>query len=321
MRCRSLFFLITVLLFSSCRKEEFVDQSKSLNYYYSEDKSKILYDSTVRVTSFYLGSQYRDVPADVTSFEVISTKFAKDKKHLFYTNIPLINADRESFYWDDKNRLPKDKNHVYLPDTKSNKLIVIKNADSKTYEKHILDENCLNWYKDKRHYFYDHKITDADRESMNFESPFLPFDKTYVFWVDDNEVNKKKYIGSVTVINKNMIHDDKSLYFKEGCEKKISIIPFDDMDTFEFYSTVYHIFKIDNKVYYAGILIKEADPETFQILNSKYSKDKNHVYKDGAILEGYKPENFKSDGSGRYPTDEDYGKPSRQRYKSRDDDD
>ena len=42
----------------------------------------------------------------------------------------------------------------------------------------------------------------------------------------------------------------------------------------------------------ANAKIKNADPQTFEVLNETYAKDKNHVYKNGEVLDGVDPESF-----------------------------
>ncbi len=339
----TLFF--SSVFFMSCRQEKHVDSSKSDNYYYSEDNTKILYDSTTYLITFLSKPEYLEVLADVNTFEPIASKYGKDKDHVYYKNIQLINVDRESFYWDNDNDLPKDKKNVYLPDTKTNSLTIVEGADPKTYERHILQPKCLNWYKDKDHYFYKHKITDADRETMNFESVFLPFDKVYIFWISNEKVYKKQYDGKITVISSNLLHDDKHFYYKEGCDERKEekenqnnafIIPFKNVELFKFYDEIFKVFRIDDKIYYQGLEIDQADvdtfekiefnyfkdksrvffkntylensdPKTFDIINWMYAKDKNNVYKHGKILERYKPGDFKADQWGRYPPDDNYG--------------
>lgn len=322
----------------SCRGEEYVDASKSRNYYYSRDKHHILYDSTIRVMGPLAQSNYIEVPANVSSFKVISTKFAKDDNRIFYTITPLVNVDYESFYWDEITRVPKDKKHVYFPNTQSDKLTIVEYADPKTYERLDLSNRRLEWYKDKKHYFYNHKKVEANKTTMSFASPLLPFDNANVFWVDSGRVCKRRYTGKITMINENILYDDSLLYFKADCDSLIKLIPSAGTDTiFKYLDKKHHVFIVSDKVFYVGIELPQADPfsfelishlyakdknkvyyknmplsdsdpRSFEILSFKYSKDKNNVYENGNILKGYKPRDFRADAWGRYPVDPEYGK-------------
>lgn len=336
----------------SCRKEDGVDLRKSPYYFYSQDNSKILYDTNRDITSIIGRAAYKDVTADVESFTVISKEYGKDSKHVYYTFIPLKNVDHTSFYWDEKNELPKDKKNVYYPTTDTDILKVIKDADPLTYEKVNLEVLCLKWYKDKKHYFYNHVKTDADIETMSFECPYLPFDKEYVFLIDKEAIKKKAYKDSIVIINKNMLRDSRTFYFKADCDSVSRLIPFQDETSFKYYDRSRHIFRIDNYIYLMGIaiasdhidadsfepleygyskdkhhiyhewdMISEADPATFVILNPKYSKDEKNVYQYGKILKGYSPADFKKDREGRYPPDKDYNVSRNIRRSDKDDDD
>lgn len=335
----------------SCRKENGVDYRKSPYYFYSQDSSRILYDTNRGLASILSKAEYKDVTDDATHFEVISKDFGKDARHIYYTFFALKNVDYNSFFWDEENELPKDKRHVYYPTTSTENLKVVKHADPQTYERVKLEHPCLRWYRDKRYYFYDHERTDADREALSFESPLLPHDQKYVYSVDNGKVNRKAYTGTIVFINVNMLRDDHTYYFKAHCDSTRQYIKYADGQTFRYYNQEKQIFGVDSCIYIMGILLEsdhldvasfevldydyckdkghvyykhrhipDADPVTFTILSDRFAKDKKNVYEYGTIMSGYKPREFKQDNWGRFPTDRDYGKSPKRRYKSDDDD-
>lgn len=341
---------LSCLLFSSCRKENRVD-SKSPYYFYSEDSAKILFDTNQGISSIVGKSDYRDVTTDVQNFLVISTEYAKDSKFLYYQYIALKNGDINSFYWDKENKLPKDKKHVYHPVPESEKLKVVKYADPETYEIVKPELVCQGWYRDKNFYFYNHEKTGADRATLSFESPYLPFDKQYVFSVDKGKVNKRAYQGDIKILTPHLLRDNHAYYFKAGCDSMSYNINYIDDEAFEYYDTYDHVFRIDHRIYFMGILINSgnvdaesfefleskyskdkdrvyyrneliegADPATIEVLGEGYAKDKNKVYDDGSALENYEPSTFEKDSWGRFPTDSNYGKAPEARRRSRDDD-
>ena len=347
-------FLLPVLVFMGCRKENAVDSGKSSHYYYSEDNSKVLYDAKTGVLSF-VTEDYKDVTNDVANFSVISQHYGKDSKHIYYTYKPLTNVDYTSFGWNEELGLPKDKRHIYLSSTDTDALTVIKDADPDTYKKVKLDISCANnWYRDKNHYFYNHEKTAADRATLSFEVAYLPYDKRYVFWVEAEKVNKKEYTGTIKVVSPYMLKDDKSYYFKQDCDSAYRCIDYDDSQSvFGFYDKSFLRFRIGscvfisgvkflegivdadsfqllrysyskdkNHIYYEDKIIKDADPETFEIIDYFYAKDKHRVYKFEKELRGYKPNEFVTDKWGRYPDDSSYGKepPRVSRRSWRDDD-
>lgn len=347
----SLFFVVCLCFFSSCREENRVDRSKSRYYFYSKDNTQILYDEGQSLFT----QNYKEVPADVSTFEPISAAFGKDDKHVFFKDIKLENGDAATIYWDQSLDLAKDRTYAYFPNPKGNRLVIIEDADPETYRKVVMYEPCLHWFFDKNHYFYNHRKTEADRETLCFDCPFFPYDKNYIYFVvsSDEEkvvIEKMAYTGAVTVINDKMVHDDRYIYFTLGCDSAIlRLVEFKAIESFQIHDYEHSIFEIDKLIYFAGIrmlldaasfevlrssyskdkdkvlygsiVIEGADPETFVVLNSTYTKDKNHVYENGEILNQYKPEEFVEDEWGRYPPDSEYGKEPRRYRRSRDDDD
>lgn len=344
-----LFICLFLFLLAACRKENAVDYKKSPHYFYSQDSSKILYDMNRNAIPLVSKANYREVTSDSHNFSVIATEYGKDSKYIYYTFKALDNVHYKSFYWDVDNGLPKDKKHVYLPVTESNSLTVIKYADPKTYEKVNLKISCLNWYRDKNFYFYNHEKTSADRATLSFESPLLPYDKKYIFSVDEGNVNRTPYVGLVTVISDNLLRDNRSFYYKASCDSIKKRIDYKDEQTFRFYDHERSVFRIDaciyvsgimipadnldvdtfmyieynyckdkNNVYYKSDVLRNAEASSFEVLSSIYAKDRRYVYENGKILDGYNPVTFVKDAWDRFPTNRDYGK--RPRLKSSDDD-
>lgn len=70
---------------------------------------------------------------------------------------------------------------------------------------------------------------------------------------------------------------------------------------------IVHFYTIEkNAVYWAGTLLKEADPETFEVVGhpySSYGKDKAHVYFEGMILAEIDPITFEALTEGYYRDD------------------
>lgn len=339
-----LFSCLLLPLITSCRKEKTVDYFVSPYYYYSEDHSKILYDlKEDRFLSFFSKGSYEEVTTDVENFSVINENFGKDSGNIYYTFHIIENVDYASFIWDSSLGLMKDKNNVYypIPGSNPNQMDIIKYADPETYEKVDLSAKCLNWYKDKNYYYYNHKKTDADRKTLSFEAVFLPYDYRQVFSIKNNEIGSEKYTGKITVIGNNLLRDNQKYYFNAGCDSTTRYIDYEDLDKFEYYSQEPdHIFRVDNHIYingllflaqivdaatftvleysyyykdknhayYNGKIIPEASTDSFKALSNRYAKDNKYVYEGHEILPKYKPDEFKEDAWGRFPTDSDYGK-------------
>lgn len=347
-------FLLVVCL--SCRKEERVNYASPF-YYYSEDRTKVLYDAKEidGISSYVRKGDYKVITTDVEHFSIVNRFYSKDAGAVYYKYTPVENVDVASFTFHYRLFLPMDKNHVYLPtpDPLTNTLQIIEDADPETYEKVSLFSDCLEWYRDKNYYFYRHKRTSADRGSLSFEAVYLPFDRQFIFPLENGEICPIRYFGRIEVLSDHLIRDSLYYYFNAGCDSITRKIGYAYPERFVYYdSKIDHIFRIDNSIYIRGLLflvslidiesfefigesyskdknhvyykdklIPEADPETFEILSTRYAKDKNHIYEAGEILPGYTPETFRKDAWGRFPTDKEYGKAPRRSYRSWDDDD
>lgn len=354
----TLFCCLFLLVLTSCRKEDRVDHSRSPFYYYSEDGSKVLYDTKEydNLASYVRKGEYKEVTTDIDSFIVLHRYFGRDTKKLYYKYRIMRNVDHLTFEWDYNLGLPKDKKHLYFPVPAENAdyMEIIKDADPDTYERVFPLPDCLKWYRDKNYYFYNHKRVNADRETLSFDAPYLPFDHKNIFSVENDQVNVIRYQGKIKVLGGNLIRDSLSYYFNAGCDSTARKIDYKDPDKFEYYDSYPEdIFRIDNLIYIRGLLflkdvvdvntfevldysyykdknhvyykeslLQDADPVSFELINMKYAKDKNHVFGEGKLLSDYKPDDFVKDSWGRYPADEDYGKEPKRSYRSssRDDD-
>jgi hypothetical protein len=47
-------------------------------------------------------------------------------------------------------------------------------------------------------------------------------------------------------------------------------------------------------VYYKGIVLKKADPKTFECKNRNFAKDKTNVYYEDKIIKGADPKTYKA---------------------------
>lgn len=343
---RSLFVIVIFSIYfalASYKNYKPIDLHKSDHYFYSEDKKKILYSVKSALSIFSLfTTTYYDVSSDTETFKVLSNDFGKDKHHIFFKNKKITNVDYKSFYWDIKNALPKDKNHVYTIDyqTENNpsKLTPIIYADPISYESVAPYSISLRtWYRDKSHYFYKHKKTIANRETMTFDSDLMPFDNKFVFCKKDEKIYPVPYHGQISIINKKLIYDDIYVYYTPDTDSSTTIITYDRIESVRFYDKEKNIFSVDNKVfifgkaieaddvdpqsfevliqsyykdknqvYYKTKPIKRSDPVHFRVLNKQYAKDKNYVYREGQKLFLYNPKTFTPDKWGNYPADHNY---------------
>ncbi len=317
-KVKKLSILLLVISIASCStiRTHYYGYYGTSNYFYSKELNKIFYSTTL------LGlddKNKKEIPADRETFIPINWDFAKDKNKVFFKNIVLKNVDHTSFGWHNELDLPKDKNHLYQKTTNSNILSIVPDIDPQTYERvQSSRRDCAkDWYRDKRYYYYNHKKTDADRATLNFKSPFFPFDKTNIFYIVNDIPVKYTYVGGVTAVNRRMVYDHKYIFLAVGCETSYSKdkelefrkLTISDYRTFKKYGGPDdRYFSVDKKLYYTWwTLIEGADLNTFKVIDGFRARDAIRVYKYGKVLKGYDPKTYTRDKWGRYPDDPDYG--------------
>ena len=221
-------------------------------------------------------------------FEVLADlfNFVKDYKNVYY-------LDRESdgitykvkvldtkgidipsfeFFGDSYNKYFKDKDNIYFLNDKDDKMEFEKlaGANPKTFE--IIDDYFAR--DDKNVYFFNKKVIGVDAKT--FEE-----------------------IGYDIVKDKNGLH---ILIDSNETEIKIKNLKADGIDLKTLKKLDNSYFKDKNNIYYGlsgnFYKIKNADLQTFEVLNSPYSssvyfaKDKNNVYYNGKKLDGIVPNDF-----------------------------
>ena len=222
-----------------------------------------------------------------------------DGGKIYFRHYEIKGADIETFL-QSHTLWAMDKNHCYLGADK------IKEADIKTFQ-------ALNftYAKDKFNVWtLGGKIKDVDAETFEvcdsgkyslgnnlrkgkkYES-FVP----YGFGKDKNNVYHYDFSGKPNIV-KNALpntfvsigdcvygYDENNVYYKQNTLQKANPKTWKKFKDDYFYS-------IDKKVYYFNRIIKEADLETFEIVEKKvelgkpfqYAKDKNNYYWNDRII-------------------------------------
>ena len=210
--------------------------------------------------------------ADPATIKVLSEstrwpQYIADDSHAFVNDVVIPGADPATFTmlnsW-----FSKDKNHVYFSTT------TIEFADSATFV--VFD---IKWAKDKSHVYESNGIN-SKYDSATFEFVKNPHPSEWVsieFVKDKNGVYSYNASGYATTTN-----DGQPL---------AGVVP----ASFELVGGLYS--KDGSSVFYKTQRIERADSATFKVLFDSqsaidYAKDKNYVYKDGAIMLGADPNTF-----------------------------
>ena len=306
------------------KKMENVDSKSFKNFgnFIGKDKNRV----------FYITGNEDIKDADAESFEIMGdTYYFRDKNNIFvikYSNdfpdgegfVKLPNIDRNSFITLSE-EIGKDKNGVYYIDEKinginPNKVKVIEKIGQDNYI--LQSENNYYLTFNSNSDLYDRKNDKIEAKKINnLNIDFSTFkyfgifdyykDKNSFYYHSDNDFKKIKSgidVGSADKVLElnNFVKDKNNLYyFSNGKIEKInlnidvkSLEFFDDIDSS--YSSYIkdrnNVYFIDNKNGKVKI-VKNADKNTFQIVNGNYGVDRKNVYYNGEKLDSVGIEGLK----------------------------
>ena len=306
------------------RKMENVDSAsiKTFGNFIGKDKNRV----------FYITGNEDIKDADASSFEIMGdTYYFRDKNNIFvikYSNdfpagqgfIKLPNIDRNSFITLSE-EIGKDKNGIYYIGEKinginPNNIRVIEEMGQDNYI--LQSENNYYLTFNSNSDLYDRKNDKIEAKKINnlnidfstfkyFEILNYYKDKNSFYYRSDNDLKKIKSEIDVKSADKvlelnDFVKDKNNLYyFSNGKIEKInlnidvkSLEFFDDIDSS--YSSYIkdrnNVYFVDNKNGKVKI-VKNADKNTFQIVNGNYGVDGKNVYYDGEKLDSVGIEGLK----------------------------
>ena len=306
------------------KKMENVDSKSFKNFgnFIGKDKNRV----------FYITGNEDIKDADAESFEIIGdTYYFRDKNNIFvikYSNdfpdgegfIKLPNIDRNSFITLSE-EIGKDKNGIYYIGEKINGINPnnVRVIEEMGQDNYIL-QSGNNYYLtfNSNSDLYDRKNDKIEAKKINnLNIDFSTFkyfgifnyykDKNSFYYHSDNDFKKIKSgidVGSADkVLELNDFVKDKNnlYYFSNGKIEKInlnidvkSLEFFDDIDSS--YSSYIkdrnNVYFVDNKNGKVKI-VKNADKNTFQIVNGNYGVDGKNVYYNGEKLDSVGIEGLK----------------------------
>ena len=306
------------------RKMENVDSAsiKTFGNFIGKDKNRV----------FYITGNEDIKDADASSFEIMGdTYYFRDKNNIFvikYSNdfpdgegfIKLPNIDRNSFITLSE-EIGKDKNGVYYIDEKinginPNKVKVIEKIGQDNYI--LQSENNYYLTFNSNSDLYDRKNDKIEAKKINnLNIDFSTFkyfgifnyykDKNSFYYHSDNDFKKIKSgidVGSAEkVLELNDFVKDKNnlYYFSNGKIEKINLnidvnsLVFLDNNNSSYSSYIKdrnNVYFVDNKNGKVRI-VKNADKNTFQIVNGNYGVDGKNVYYNGEKLDSVGIEGLK----------------------------
>ena len=306
------------------KKMENVDSKSFKNFgnFIGKDKNRV----------FYITGNEDIKDADAKSFEIMGdTYYFRDKNNIFvikYSNdfpagqgfIKLPNIDRNSFITLSE-EIGKDKNGVYyfgekIKGINPNNVRVIEEMGQDNYI--LQSENNYYLTFNSNSDLYDRKNDKIEAKKINnlnidfstfkyFEILNYYKDKNSFYYRSDNDLKKIKSGIDVKSADKvlelnDFVKDKNNLYyFSNGKIEKInfnidvkSLEFFDDIDSS--YSSYIkdrnNVYFVDNKNGKVKI-VKNADKNTFQIINGNYGVDRKNVYYDGEKLDSVGIEGLK----------------------------
>lgn len=278
-----------------------VDSKVSNSYFYSNNREQIVYSPMGNW--FELGKTEMNV--DMGSFKVLGNDYAKDNKNAYFKS-KAINIDLDvSSFRVLEGYVPMDKNHVYelvnalyYIDGAREGFRVLEDADPLTYEQ-------LNYHfaKDKNYVFRNNKkLTQVDYKSFEIINDQFCKDQNaiYHYWYQKPLQKVDSINVSETIsLSPYCIRDKENVFFHLGSinyenTDKIIRIPFKNPDKINFFEEK-ALIKIDDKIYYGGRVLNQADASSFEEVGYGYAKDINYVYFLGKIIPEADSETFAYD--------------------------
>lgn len=306
------------------RKMENVDSAsiKTFGNFIGKDKNRV----------FYITGNEDIKDADAESFEIMGdTRYFRDKNNIFvikYSNdfpdgqgfIKLPNIDRNSFITLSE-KFGKDKNGIYYIGEKinginPNNVRVIEEMGQDNYI--LQSENNYYLTFNSNSNLYDRKNDKIEAKKINnLNIDFSTFkyfgilnyykDKNSFYYRSDNDLKKIKSEIDVKSADKvlelnDFVKDKNNLYyFSNGKINKINLnidvnsLVFLDNNSSSYSSYIKdrnNVYFVDNKNGKVRI-VKNADKNTFQIVNGNYGVDRENVYYDGEKLDSVGIEGLK----------------------------
>lgn len=253
------------------------------------------------------------------NFEVKNSYILKSNNKIYYIGLKLNKVDAATFETVKGNDDPdfrspyvKDKKRVYVVNVLNPDRTIeeVKGADPKNFS--IIDPDYYMYTREKGDvYYYDastkiSKMKGADAKSFKIFDNYFSKDKKDVYFKNSKlkGISSKKFDILLENYSMYFLRDKNSVYLFtindpiDTTWQKLEAIPTIDPDSFEVLDDWY--FKDKSNVYYYDLSRKDkfmkiplADTGTFTVLTEGYSKDANNVYYYGEKIESVHSEGFK----------------------------
>ena len=288
---------------------------------YARDKNNLYY---------YFGDIKNLGKINEKDFKVLDNDLVKNGNEIYYSGEKLGIKNPEKFEIIKNNSsnsstiiYGKDNENIYaITPYKETGYLIIKNADKDTFE--VMKDS--NYSKDKNNIYYTRmdviQLQDVDKNSFTIvEDEDFSYDKKNVYYrgrkLNDISPNGFKVVRLVNRRNipLNFLSDNKNIYklvtvYDEKTDKLKSVKvvavknPKVDSKTFEIFDYWENYFHDKDNVYYENELykmglkkIEDVDRNSFEVLNSEFSKDKNNVYYYGKKMRELSSEGLEFVGS------------------------
>lgn len=306
-----------------------VDASRSDSYYHHAWKKKIIYSPMGN----WFELAYEETTADPATFTVLSRDYGKDSQSVFLKGKPQ-QVDLATFQVDGDG-IPRDQFHVYYETQYPDSLVVIEEADPKTYRPYAPNKEKYyqQWGQDERSVFLEGKRMDVDRNTFFLINQTLAMDSAHLYIIY-NDANKTGKVGATQVIkkanhpggkaeainsnyarvgnsillsnwkNEFAIHTFRSIDSIRVVDDRNIVVDgvlmsdgkiIPELDLATFEVVDRDFMKDKNNVYYDTKKIHSCDPQSFATVFEEYSKDKTHVFYQEHVLEGADPDRFTYD--------------------------
>ncbi len=175
MKLKYFLFALTAIALSSCVGKP-IDENVS--QYYKKGWGVVYFTDKPAKTMGVYAKKVKG--ADTKTFVPLAEFVAKDKKTVYYQDIPQPHIDVESFQVKEDGTM-RDKDHIYFPalEDASYKLKILYNVDLESYGSY---KGHIGWGYDKNNVYQGYsKPVEADQASFTFLSENFMKDKDFIY--------------------------------------------------------------------------------------------------------------------------------------------
>ncbi len=263
-----------------------IDKLVSPHYFFNKAQTKIRYCSNGKWGAWE--SSLMEV--HLRTFQVLAPHLAKDHEHIYYKaqKIDSLSVDIPSF----RSFCQKGFEYLALDDSyvysfrNPEEPCIIAGANPMSYYPF-----SRSWARDDSHYFFNEQVARVDYKSFRILSPYFAADEYQAYYYSDKQFQPfKVHIRTLDKLCRHYIFDRHHIYFFDKEKESLTTISYSPTELVLALDEQY--IRVGQHIYCNGKPILDADPLSFRALKDAYAKDAKQVYWMGLKLGHADPQTF-----------------------------